>query len=169
MCGTFLHDGFWRALETRCGWNRRMNRNCVPNASNWHHMPPSSFWHALQDCRVGVKNFLHNGLDGINSHYADEIEVRIKTVCQTPRTDSTSTLAHFGMHFESIWVDVKISSTTGFDGYKNLDADNIKARNETKCRTPRMGYICALAHFGVHFESGHWYETFLRNVFKRVL
>ena len=62
-------------------------------------------------------------------------------------------LANFGMHFEYDQVGVKLSFVVGKDGISKLLADEIMARNETECQTPRMYSIRTLANFGMCLES----------------
>ena len=85
--------------------------------------------------------------------YTDEIELRNETESQTPRMDFVYGLAYIGMHFESVSLGVKLNSTTGSEGYYELHADEVEARNETVWQTPRVGFTCALAHFGKNFKS----------------
>lgn len=67
--------------------------------------------------------------------------------------DSVHALDQFGTQFESIWVGVKLSPTTGSAGYYKLHAYEIEAWTKTQCETTRMDFIYALAQFGMHFES----------------
>ena len=52
------------------------------------------------------------------------------------------------MLFESVRVGVKHSSKTG---YNKLHVHDVVARNEAECQTLRTDFICAPAHFSVHF------------------
>ena len=76
------------------------------------------------------------GSDRYYKPYADEIEPRNETESRTHRMDFAYDLAYVGMHFESVFVGVKLNSTTGFEGYYELHADETEARNETKWQTP---------------------------------
>ena len=51
--------------------------------------------------------------------HAYEIEARNETKCQTPPMDVICALIHFEMHFESVGVDIKLSSKTGSNGTVN--------------------------------------------------
>ena len=57
------------------------------------------------------------------------------------------------MHFGSIRVAVKLSSTTGSDRYYKLYTDEIELRNGTESQAPRMDVVYGLAYVGMHFES----------------
>ena len=67
--------------------------------------------------------------------------------------DSVCALAYFSMRFESVQAGVKLSFVVGNDGISKRHVDEIMARKETECQTPRMYFICTLAHFSMCFES----------------
>ena len=56
------------------------------------------------------------------------------------------------MHFGSVRVAAKLSSTTGSDRCYKPNTDEIEARNETESQTPRMDFVYDLAYVGMHFE-----------------
>ena len=103
--------------------------------------------------QIGAKHSALISSDGITKLHTDKIMAANETGCQTHQIDIMCALAHFSMHFGSIQVSVKHSTTTGFQKYYKFRANKIDAQNETKRRTPQTDFICALIHFGLHFES----------------
>ena len=71
--------------------------------------------------------FVHNCFQGYYKFHAYENRSPNKIECETPRMDITCAAAHLGMHFESVRVDVKLSSTVGSNGYYKLHAYEIEA------------------------------------------
>ena len=67
--------------------------------------------------------------------------------------DFVCALDYFSTRFESAQVAVKVSFVVGNDAISKRYADEIMARKETDCQTPRMYFVCTLARFSLCFES----------------
>lgn len=89
-------------------------------------MCPRLFGIYLEYVLVGVKLSSTSGSNGFYKRNAEEIVVRNKIECYTPRADLICTLAHFGMHFESVRVGVKVSSTMSSEWYYKFRAEETR-------------------------------------------
>ena len=108
----------------------------MPDTANAHRVRASSLHMHFGSVRVALKLSSTTGSNRYHKPCTDEIEARNETESRTPGTDFAYDLAYIGVHFESFFVGVKLNSATGSEGYCELHARGIEARNETKWQTP---------------------------------
>lgn len=70
----------------------------------------------FESVQSSVKLSYTKGSGGYDKLHADEIVSRKETDCRITRLQFVSAVAHLGMYFESVRIDMKLSSTTGSDG-----------------------------------------------------
>ena len=129
--------------------------NWVPNTLNGVYLHLMSFWHAFWTRPSWCDTFLHD-LFHLKLHTPFVQNWGTKwTQCRTPWMGFVCTLTHFSMHFMSIWVGVRLSSTRGsIRMYKLHDRRNLGMQWNRE-PTPRVMFICVLAHFDMYYESIH--------------
>ena len=105
-------------------------------------MCPTLFSIHLEYVLVGVKLSSYSGSKGFYKLNAEEIVVRNKIECYTPRVDLICTLAHFGMHFESVQVGVKVSSTVCSDWYYKFRAAETRQEMNLSAKHDEWHHKC---------------------------
>ena len=112
------------------------------NTSDGARIRPITFWHAFQIRPSQCGTFLHDGFHRkLQTPYVRNQGMKWNWVPNTPM-EFICTLAHFGMHFESVWVGVKLCPWQGPLG--NTNSMHGKSSNVMKQRAniPNGIHMC---------------------------
>ena len=139
-------------LQTLWSRNQATKQKRGPKTMNGLHVRPCSFGMRFESSRVFDKLFPIVGCNRYCSctrtKSSDEMKMNANT---TNRHHMRPSL--FGMNIKSVWAGVKLSTVKGSYRYCKLRAYRIETRSENGRKTPRKDFMCALTHFGIHFES----------------
>lgn len=91
--------------------------------------------------------FVRNGLLYVLQTPCAQVEARNKTKCQTPPNGLPMFCTSFVMYFKSVRVSLKVSSTTGSNGYYKLRAYKNEARNEKSVWNTPNGFYTLPSSF----------------------